>query len=64
MKVFFIILGMVSLNLWGADDLNAYKKRFRTIRDEEGRALRIIDRSLHSKLSFQNVLNQKKTIPK
>lgn len=35
-----------------SDNLDSYKKRFRIIRDEEGRALRIIDRSLHTRLSF------------
>lgn len=36
------------------ESLEAYKKRFRIIRDEEGVALRIIDKSLHTRLSFNN----------
>jgi hypothetical protein len=50
--VVLILSLLISFRATAGESLDAYKKRFRIIRDEEGRALRIIDRSLHTRLSF------------
>lgn len=43
-----------SFSAFAQDSLEGFKKRFRVIRDEEGRALRIIDRSLHTRFGFKS----------
>lgn len=53
-KMVFILSLLISFHTLAAESLVAYEKRFRIIRDEEGRALRVIDRSLHTRLSFIN----------
>lgn len=50
--VLILFIAIASFSAFSAGNLESYKKRFRVIRDEEGRALRIIDRSLHTRLSF------------
>lgn len=53
MKAILItILSLSSFMLYGAESLDGYKSRFRLIRDEEGTAIRIIDRSLNIRLTF------------
>lgn len=55
MKKIILILSLaLSTSVFAGGSLDAFKKRFRIIRDEEGQALRIIDRSLHTRLSFNN----------
>lgn len=51
-RLAFLLSLFLCFSLQAEESLDAYKKRFRIIRDEEGRALRIIDKSLHTRLSF------------
>jgi len=52
-KQFLVILTLfTSIGAIASESLTHFKTRFRLIRDEESRAIRIIDRSLHTKLNF------------
>ncbi len=53
-KLVILLTLLFTFSSQAEDSLDAYKKRFRIIREEEGRALRIIDKSLHTRLSFKN----------